>query len=148
MIVNLDKLSRWLNEELNKRGWSQSELSRRSGVSNSAISRTINGEVEPTLQFCRAIARPLERTPAEVMILGGLITRREARVDDEWLKSALGESPAESRLSPEMSFSEVVSALRDLEPAARGEILSYILWRSRRQSDKNTPSPESPTLGG
>ncbi len=37
----------WLNEELQSRGWSQSELARRGGVNSSSINRIMSGERKP-----------------------------------------------------------------------------------------------------
>ena len=53
-----DKFRAWLSEELDQRGWSQSELARRAGVSQFAVSSVISGNRNPGADYraehCRA----------------------------------------------------------------------------------------------
>jgi transcriptional regulator with XRE-family HTH domain len=49
----------WLEEEINKRGWSRAELSRRSGISAPQISRLLNREQNPGKESIDSIARAL-----------------------------------------------------------------------------------------
>jgi transcriptional regulator with XRE-family HTH domain len=147
MIVNT-KLSSWLQGELDRIGWSQSELARRSGTSSPTVSRILNGDLDPTWHFCYAIAKPLGRTPAELFVLAGLLNRREAKIDETWLEEAISRPAAEGLFSAEMSLQALTEALRELDPDARREILHYTLWHRERQTGSNKFSGKSPATGG
>lgn len=69
----MDNFSDWLNEELNKRGWIQADLYRRSGLSRTSISDVIAGNLAPGYKFCAAIARALDLPPEFVMRKAGLL---------------------------------------------------------------------------
>jgi transcriptional regulator with XRE-family HTH domain len=56
----------WLQKELNKRGWSHSELARYSGVSPGQISRFANGSRGAGPDLCIAIAKGLGLARSEV----------------------------------------------------------------------------------
>lgn len=56
----------WLQKELNKRGWSHSELARYSGVSPGQISRVANGSRGAGPDLCIAIAKGLGLARSEV----------------------------------------------------------------------------------
>lgn len=49
----------WLQKQLIDRGWNQSELSRRSGITTGQISRLINGSRKPGIDNLQAIANAL-----------------------------------------------------------------------------------------
>lgn len=68
-----NKLSYWINDELGKKGWSQRELARRAKVSHATISRVIAGQVEPTFDFCAAIAAQFGEMPEYVFRKAGLL---------------------------------------------------------------------------
>jgi transcriptional regulator with XRE-family HTH domain len=46
----------WVQAELNKRGWTPAELVRRGGLSDSQMSRVMNGTRGPGIDFLRGIA--------------------------------------------------------------------------------------------
>lgn len=56
--------SEWLMKELKERDLSQSDLSRKSGISQSQISLVLSGARKPGIEFCNAISKvfklPLE----------------------------------------------------------------------------------------
>jgi transcriptional regulator with XRE-family HTH domain len=56
----------WLNQELNKRGWTYSELARRAGISHSTVSTVISRASKPGPEFCLGIARALGLPPEDV----------------------------------------------------------------------------------
>lgn len=51
--------SDWLEGELARKGWTQSELGRRVGVSRQQVSRWLLGDYIPELPNCRALADAL-----------------------------------------------------------------------------------------
>lgn len=64
----------WLDHEISRRGWSQSELARRGGVSASAVQQVVTGITRPGPRVCQAVARAFEMPPEEVFRLAGLLT--------------------------------------------------------------------------
>lgn len=65
----------WLQVELNKRGWDQAELARRSGITKAQISRVLVGERSAGVDFCIAIARALGLPREEVFRARGWLLR-------------------------------------------------------------------------
>jgi len=63
----------WIRQELNRRGWDQSELARRAGVVPSTISMIINEQKQPGPEACLGIARAFKEAPAYVFRLAGLL---------------------------------------------------------------------------
>ena len=65
--------SGWLQEELKKRGMSQADLSRKSGLSTAAVSRIMGGSRGVGAEACTAIARALKLPPETVFRQAGLL---------------------------------------------------------------------------
>jgi transcriptional regulator with XRE-family HTH domain len=63
----MESFESWLNKELNNRGWSQSEVARRSGISPSMFSQVISGVANPGPDFLIGVARAfnLNLSPAQ-----------------------------------------------------------------------------------
>jgi transcriptional regulator with XRE-family HTH domain len=70
---DMSALSEWLQAELETRGWTQSELSRRSGLSSAMISTVLSGKAAPGIRFCRKVARAAGTSPEKLMHLAGLL---------------------------------------------------------------------------
>ena len=79
-------LGNWLQSQLKKRGWSQGELSRRSGLSQPQISGLIAGSKDPSAEACRKLANVFEVTPETVMRLAGLLP---SSADDDEVAEAI-----------------------------------------------------------
>ena len=76
---------KWVRGELRARGWSSSELARRSGLSSSAISIVLTEQQRPGLQFCLGVARALDEPPEKLLRLAGFLPIRAAydeRIDE------------------------------------------------------------------
>ena len=70
----MDKFSEWLNEEMNKRGFSQSDLARASGLTRQVISYYLVGSSKsPNPQALIAIAHALGVSPISVFRKAGLL---------------------------------------------------------------------------
>jgi transcriptional regulator with XRE-family HTH domain len=67
----------WVEGEIKARGWSQSDLSRKSGITTAQISRVLNRERMPGIEFCKGIARAFELKDIQVLELAGLATDSE-----------------------------------------------------------------------
>jgi transcriptional regulator with XRE-family HTH domain len=76
-------LSDWLIKELRDRGWSQRELARRSGISQTQISNVINDQANAGADFCLSIARPLHYNPEDIMRMAGLLPSLPPAVAEE-----------------------------------------------------------------
>lgn len=69
----MDTFTDWLTEEMNTRGWTQAELSRRSSLSEAQISRIVSEKRGVGWDASHRIARALEVPPCRVFYLAGLI---------------------------------------------------------------------------
>lgn len=108
----------WLNEELERRGWSQSELSRRVGVVSSTVSVILAYQKSPGVDFCLGLARALQITPEEVFRRAGL----------------LPPLPAAPDLSLMQQLSDLIKRLPEDE---RGEVLDYARYRYQRYTRRS-----------
>ena len=102
---------KWLDEELIRRGWSQSELARRAKISRTSITLVLNGRNRPTFDFVTAIAKPLGKRPEELFRLAGLLPQR--RGDDE------------------VTFQDFVELGLELTHEERTRVMEYILSQVR-----------------
>ena len=68
-----DKLSDWISNELQRRGWSQREVARRGGISHSTVSDVLSGQRTPTADFCIAIANAFGTSRADVLTRAGIL---------------------------------------------------------------------------
>jgi transcriptional regulator with XRE-family HTH domain len=74
LIMETKLFSDWLQDEMNKRGWSQSDLSRNSGVNRQVISTYINQQrKKPDENILIDIARALNLPPETVFRAAGLL---------------------------------------------------------------------------
>jgi uncharacterized membrane protein YkvA (DUF1232 family) len=71
----------FLRGELNKRGWSYSDLAKRSGLHVSLISRVARDERRPTINFVERCARGLAMDLSELMIAAGMLVEAVAAYD-------------------------------------------------------------------
>lgn len=60
------KLSDWLQDELNKRGWLQADLARKGKITPAQVSRIMSEEQKPGLEACIGIAKALGISVDEV----------------------------------------------------------------------------------
>jgi transcriptional regulator with XRE-family HTH domain len=67
-----DDFAGWLRGEIDGRGWTQAELSRRSGLVPSAISNVLNRERLPGIDFCKGVSRAFGIRDVEVMRMAGI----------------------------------------------------------------------------
>jgi len=104
----------WLIYEMNAKGYSQSELSRRAGVSTTAISNVLAENRSPGPEFCIGIAKALKLPPEHVFRKAGLLPPESTMKD-----------PSELYIDPDIEdFREI---LRQLTPE-EAEELKRIGW--------------------
>lgn len=69
----MDDFGAWLQHELDERNLTYRKAGQKGGISNSMISKVINGHANPGLDFCEGIARALKIPTQEVMRRAGLL---------------------------------------------------------------------------
>ncbi|MBA3533695.1 MAG: helix-turn-helix transcriptional regulator [Ardenticatenales bacterium] len=70
----------WLQGELDRRGWDQAELARRSGITTAQVSRVISGGRNAGADFCIAIANALNLSREEVFRARGWLLSEPEKV--------------------------------------------------------------------
>lgn len=110
IVTDMETFGTWLAEELDRRGWSMSELARRVNVTHAAISRVISGERNPSGQLCVSIAETLEMIPHEVLAKAGILPDEPA--DD---RNIIAMRFVFSQLSPEAQEAMIAQARALLE---------------------------------
>lgn len=126
MGIMEDQLIPWLIAQLDERGWSQRELGRRAGMSQTNISLVISGQQRPTFDFCAQVARALGMHPLELFQRAGLLPSSPAPVIEE---------------------RQLLEHFRRLPAAVRQTaltILAALAGRPRAVADQTRP-PYSPT---
>lgn len=73
MLTTMEKFNEWLQAEMDKRGWNQSELARRAGFFPSSLNRVLGGTRKLGADMAVGIARALHMRPERVMFQAGLI---------------------------------------------------------------------------
>jgi transcriptional regulator with XRE-family HTH domain len=69
----MESFPTWLNNELEKRGWTQSEAARRGEVSQSMFAKVISGHANPGPDFLIGVSRAFGLTRREVFSRAGII---------------------------------------------------------------------------
>jgi transcriptional regulator with XRE-family HTH domain len=106
----------WLTGELNKRGWTGSELARRAGVGTSTISYIISQQRNPGWDFCASVAQAFGLSADEVFRKAGLLPPLPPEVTEE---------------------KEVIRLLRSITAPERRRIVLDILYGLARQSHQS-----------
>lgn len=114
MFFTMDKSSfvEWLEDQLDERTWTPSELSRRSGISQSAISLVLNGERKPGNAFCDGIAKAFKMPPDTVHRLAGLLPVKP---------------------NDDSTVSEITTIYHELDDENRQDLLDYARLRLQKQ---------------
>lgn len=73
-----DTFGRWLQRQLETRGWRQSELARRTGINTGAVSRWISGKARIRPESCLLVAEALGVSPEEVLAAAGYVPENES----------------------------------------------------------------------
>lgn len=88
MFSIMDKMfSDWLSDEMNKKGWSQSELARQASVTRGGISNLINNVRNPGPEILEGVAKALDYPVEFVFRKAGILppAREEDPTDEELL---------------------------------------------------------------
>ncbi len=71
--VNKSEFVRWLQAEMDKRGWAQADLARESGLSRGAVGNVLRQERDPGKDFLIGIAYALKYPPEMVFRIAGVL---------------------------------------------------------------------------
>jgi transcriptional regulator with XRE-family HTH domain len=99
----------WLTDEMEERGWNNSELARRAGLVPSAVSQVVSGTRSPGFEFCKKTAKALGLPPETVLREAGLLPRLS--------------SPDHGS----MTLQELVDIIKNLPPERQSDLLSIAL---------------------
>lgn len=122
----------WLLNCLNEKGWNQSELATRAGVTRTAISDVISGRRNPGPNLCLAISRALNLPPETVFRAAGLLPAKPAatqKLDEAaYILSMLGEDDLEeiiqiARLKLERQKTANKKVSRKVKPPAQSVLI-------------------------
>lgn len=116
------EFSDWLLNWLNKKGWNQSELATRAGVTRTAISDVLSGRRNPGPELCLAISRALNLPPETVFRAAGLLP------------------PVDEDTEYQEEFFHLLS---QLSPQERQEILDLLRFKASRQKNAKPLKPTS-----
>lgn len=108
-----EALRAWLSGELERRKWSQRELARQAGVSQTFISQVLSGDAHPSVPFCHKIAAALGEAPEKVLRLAGILPTSTGG-DDSIVQ-------------------EITEIARSLPPEDQQEILNFARFRKSHQ---------------
>ncbi len=112
----------WLQEELNKREWSHSELARRCNVAPTQISRIVAGKRGAGPDMCIAIARGLDLPRSTIFQARGWLE------SNSQVKNLVNTSAQNSRSSPALDPAALIVAqqLTKLPSVPRTQAISAI----------------------
>lgn len=102
----------WLIAEMNKRGWSNSELARRAEIVPSAVSMVVSRQRGPGLEFCKGVARALKVPPDQVLRKAGLLPQ-------------LPDGAADTQ--------QLLDYYKSLSSRAREEVTEYVAFKYERE---------------
>lgn len=126
-----EKFINWLNNELASRGWSNSEMSRRSGMSQPAISMAVSGQNKPGWDLCNGVAKAFGVPPEKVFRIAGLVENLPASEDEETLR-------------------DLLELVRLMDVDERREILKYTTFRCNEylaEEEVKKKTGKKPVLG-
>lgn len=72
-IENMADFNIWLQQEMNKREWSISDLARQAGVSRGSIANILRGDRKAGVEICEAIAYAFKVSPEIIYRRAGLL---------------------------------------------------------------------------
>jgi len=120
--------SEWLESELKKRGWSQSQLAHRGRIKPNTVSRVLSRERNPGPEFCRAVARALGLPQEYVFRRAGLI---DDPLPSSYIASRLAETPIDHLTD------QILQIILKLAPDERAEILDLLRVHLTHKEKRN-----------
>jgi transcriptional regulator with XRE-family HTH domain len=112
MVCMDDKLTLWLSNEINERGWSIREVSRRAGISHTTVAQILSGHRAASAAACIALARALRVPSEDVLRRAGLLP--DTPVDD-------------------FQVSRLYDYYKRLSPRAREDAVQYLVFKYEQE---------------
>lgn len=104
------KVPLWVVEGLSRRGWSQAELSRRTGLNTNTISYVLAGKRPPNQTTLQLIAKAFEADPEGTALAIG---------------SAAAKGVTESMIHDDPLFADIYLSYKDISPTLRRKLRNY-----------------------
>lgn len=82
-------LIKWVNEQINHKGWTMRELARRGEISITSVSQVLSGKAGPGAKFFQAMSKAFGVTLESVERLEGVGTLPQNRLNDPDLKDLM-----------------------------------------------------------
>lgn len=128
----MEKLTVWVLEELDKRGWKPADLAHRAGLSTGSLSNILNGNRKAGPDVCRAIADALGEPEEKVFRLAGLLSPLPATEDSPTLQ-------------------EIIDLAKRMTPEQREQAADYIRFLYQKEQEEKRAqggTNESPVESG
>jgi transcriptional regulator with XRE-family HTH domain len=84
-LMNSVDFANWLQDEMSRHGWSNSELARQAGVTRGAIGNILRGDRNTGSELCQAIARAFNLPAEQVFQKAGLlppVAEKNAKIEE------------------------------------------------------------------
>ena len=97
----------WLNQEMSRRSWDALDLARQAELSPIVVQDILSGQEVPDFEFCYGVALALDKQPARVLNMAGLLSdaglklandlARSQALSGEAIRRAAWQLPVEER---------------------------------------------------
>ena len=121
-----ENMNEWIKRMLREKGWSMRELSRRSGLDPSTISRVLSGQTGATRDFYYGIMKAFDLTLSQV-----------ERLDSEGIAPDDLES-----LDDTLTLREAWDIMSRLNPEKQKEVLRYVRYLITLEKSGSLPDDE------
>lgn len=112
LLTTVNEFNLWLQTEMDKRGWSQTDLAQRGGISRSSVSMLFSRDRPPGPDVCRAIAAAM-RIPEELVFRKAGLLSSKAGIDE--------------------TAERVLHLFAKLTPRGQDEVLEYVELKLRQE---------------
>lgn len=122
METKENSFARWLEKEIEAKGWTIRELARRAGLTHVTISNVLNGARNPGVDFCLGVAKAFRMPPELVFRRAGILPDRD-NIEEELYNR----------------FRAYVEAL---SPERREELLRYVMFLHELEMDRESQTTD------
>ncbi len=119
---------KWLQDEMDDRGWTYAEFARRADITPSMVSLVMDNKRGIGRKFLLGTARALNM-PKEMIFRRAGVEDRERTVD---------------QMAPGIDWNDFQNAVRQLSIEERINVFQYVMWRySMRPKSQGTPDTQT-----
>lgn len=122
----MQRLREFINNEIDEKGWTVTELARRAELAQPTVGDVLNGKTNPGLRFYIGMARALQVSVDHLLRLAGDLPANVVSPEDE------------------LTLAELLDVAKRLSPDERADLLEYALWRLRREAKQAEQRGEQP----